>query len=1056
MAWHAPGASILWPREDEMEVWDQADDQMQLLIDRGGVSQQASESARKLAQDSGLNGHFPNYEFMSSKHRRGKAQKRLGSQLSEHVFVSASAYGTEAACVPVDVIFDYWSRDAGVVEQAVELTDPDTTVIHFAPDAELTEEGVLASVGRVLYRDAHMPRTAAAALTRAALRAPTRDEPAIELRPRWRPKGAEEDVPPVAILRFKPQGERISGGFCGYVGGFCSESIVDDLRGIAWIFERRLATEQAERRARYEPDPRPEPEPRISAITYFKVRVYVSNLDGFAALNKQSRGTHEFQMVTTVAARLLSRTNNRGTSLVMPICVYPGDDNSINFRIVQRGAGLGDEMIRACSHPRADPLDGSASVVYCNEGWAIDAKAASYNGGWPQWVSNVDCPSGMDLCMKREIQMQDTAGCAATSRADSIADAYAEAASWRLTLDSTPTSADACEAGNGVGEANMVVNGIFGDLNDNLAYFVTRTARIQTALHWATLLLPQPIITGIRTAVGLVRSNARRSTGREALNVLTQVEPSLKRFKKGVSPVAIYTQVGGPEPLRKLAAAANQLYEVFTAVHEKLRTSAGCPLNLPAVGGACLGGSDGPLVIDLKPLENAVSHVEMLLERARRSTYWPNDKSAKITKYHADGHPGAVKLFQDMVAGAEAHLNHMGHSLACPPDSYLSNQQKLAKGAAQVKGEIAQLLDGDASGLEQALFTAMKSMIHDTFAKRGASLVADETLATFQKAFQLERSCFLPGGRGFKSMCLYLAGILHQGRLRTALGMAVNKITLGKAHAYKYVHEDPPRGSYSRGDDSASLNKGHFDDGQTTVQSCVSAKLKSANVKHGGIQYAAAGSSQSGRLCLKQGDGPVFDAIYGSLTKVDPVSQTVLAPTPLDLSSCFPPLERELHHHFTILMSLGIRLIEAEAPEVQFGMTCAELAPLAVGTADALELALNALHPQLHSKNGHTIGWHVLSPFIFIAHFLRRLFGRMCKGPITLGMLTESAFESFHVFTKGAIQHHGAPHGGRTRTACGTPFGGFCGSCMRRCNRRIDSRQRLGTLTSDGRHSRLR
>lgn len=172
----------------------------------------------------------------------------------------------------------------------------------------------------------------------------------------------------------------------------------------------------------------------------------------------------------------------------------------------------------------------------------------------------------------------------------------------------------------------------------------------------------------------MLRAHSRRSTGRQALQVLHQVEPTLKCFKKGSSPVAIYTQVGGPQPLRKLAKAADVLWVEVTAVIQQLASDTGCPLGVALPRGACaFGGGDALVQVNLKPLEAAAEHAEMLLERARRSMYWPNDKSARSTKFHADGNSGAVQLFQDVIDDAVLSGPTEGQLHASPPSRTIAN-----------------------------------------------------------------------------------------------------------------------------------------------------------------------------------------------------------------------------------------------------------------------------------------------------------------------------------------------------------------------------------------------
>ena len=51
----------------------------------------------------------------------------------------------------------------------------------------------------------------------------------------------------------------------------------------------------------------------------------------------------------------------------------------------------------------------------------------------------------------------------------------------------------------------------------------------------------------------------------------------------------------------------------------------------------------------------------------------------------------------------------------------------------------------------------------------------------------------------------------------------------------------------------------------------------------------------------------------------------------------------------------------------------------------------------------------MLSPYLFLVHVIKKKFGDMCDGPITLGMMLEDCFETCHCLSKGAISSSTAP-----------------------------------------------
>ena len=67
------------------------------------------------------------------------------------------------------------------------------------------------------------------------------------------------------------------------------------------------------------------------------------------------------------------------------------------------------------------------------------------------------------------------------------------------------------------------------------------------------------------------------------------------------------------------------------------------------------------------------------------------------------------------------------------------------------------------------------------------------------------QSSALYGGRTPLSLIL---PALHASKLRTLLGVGINKVALGVAHAVKFTDDVPHKGSYSPPGEWKDLNKG--------------------------------------------------------------------------------------------------------------------------------------------------------------------------------------------------------------------------------------------------------
>ena len=158
-------------------------------------------------------------------------------------------------------------------------------------------------------------------------------------------------------------------------------------------------------------------------------------------------------------------------------------------------------------------------------------------------------------------------------------------------------------------------------------------------------------------------------------------------------------------------------------------------------------------------------------------------------------------------------------------------------------------------------------------------------------------------------------------------------------------------------------------------------------------------------LCLWQ------DRLFGRLDVMDPVSRKALPPVVLPLWECHPPLTAGLIRAATHLLAFMIVLAESEQPAAQFGewYDCGELTRLAVASADDFIAIADALHPPFQTAKKRWADWLVLSPYLFLIHIMKRRFGAMCDGPITIGMMSEDCFETCHVLSKGAISGSTAP-----------------------------------------------
>lgn len=387
-----------------------------------------------------------------------------------------------------------------------------------------------------------------------------------------------------------------------------------------------------------------------------------------------------------------------------------------------------------------------------------------------------------------------------------------------------------------------------------------------------------------------------------------------------------------------------------------------------------------------------------LLETAKRSKYWLNDKSGVVVTYHKSGDIGALIDARADLNALSGSLKQHAVPLNHPPAAVGEATTQLLLPAHSLLESLSAAVSNTAA--QPADIQGVFKKARDAFHKQSSSLVDDAKISAYQKELGAMNSCIL------YPLCNYFEGLLHAGRLRFILGAEINKVSFGVAHGLKYVHESPARGSYVPDDTSKNLNKGHLDGGATT-QSCLIAKLDSRKIHSKQVPNSAGSRHQ-----LKQGDGPTVDRIFGKFTVVDKsIGPAALPPDPLPIWQCFPPLVADLLQAALAMSFFLIAIIEAEEPSTQFGpeWTCQTLVALALRVRKALTRVLDALHPSIKSRKGHRIDWFVLSAHLLLNRAILRDLPQMCSAAVTLGRMVEDAYETMHHFSKGALQTHSAP-----------------------------------------------
>lgn len=969
---HDSKALVVWGHEQERHVQTALFDQYVVRGDRCGCSQAGDNADRLSAELHGINDALGSVQLVPSRRARDNARKRL-DVVARHVKVAQSNYGLEAACLPFHAWLRYWDESMELSSLMIEVERVEQVAVIFegdffsASEATPTTRDVLIAVGRALYRSPSIPDEAAVSVAQRVIAPPSQAMPEPVKAFGWhqpREAGARA-LPPRAMVTLRPQAE-LEGML--QIMSLCYVDACPSVR--AHILASAVAG--------------------VSFKAVFN-RPYVANLDGFSTQAKKSVGTHEFQMVTSVAIRPLTTSNSRSILNVLVICLWPGDDNHENLKTVAEDVELESQMKSACEMPRSDPHAPHRAIIHCNEGWVIDAKAAGNCGGWGQWVGMLAHPSGRDFCTRGTIHGRDVEECTRQTRQDAYASAYFLAARYQRECkdngDALPDVDAHCLDLLRELAGSVLTKGLLGELVAFIQFFTTRTARLHLALHSAVSSLPA-VTKAASNALAIVRAAGGAAVA-TAKTVLDDVWPKITPFRAGASPKAIPANLGSGEPLKKLAARAEVLHTTLGQVRD------------------VLGTGRAPTTTQMDALEAAATATTSALHVARGATYWQNDKAGIVVKYHSSGDAGAALDARANLNVLSSRLERAGIELKAPPAD-LGKLQELVNGAGTLATYLDQAMAPEAA--ETAIQSLFSSAVKELFNRRGDSLVSDAQVTAYFKELGQTHVCFLPGGQ---TQCAYFQGILHCGRLRFVLGAFVNKVCFGVAHGLKFVHETPPRGKYVPDASSPTLNKGHLEGTQTT-QSCLVAKLEERKIDSKQVPNA-----KGSRMQLRQGDGPVCDRLFGVVTNVDPITGHALMPDPLPVWECYPLLVRDPIHAAAVMLAFLINLLEAEAPSTQFGgeWSCPKLNALAQSVRVALIQTLDALHPQLTSSKGHTIDWLVLSAHLFLNQGVLHDFQRMCHASITTGRMVEDAFETQHHFSKGGIQDHSAPdrHAGHNR-----------------------------------------
>jgi len=970
------GATIEWSKGEVSQVLYN-----QLFVARGdmcGCSQAHDVATRALADEWGLNTDA--FEAGPPRSQLEKARTATTKGVQGLTSIYSTTHGADAACLPFDWWYSLFDSSPELSERVVCEDRPEQLVLFFdqtffaACTEEDCEEGceeeeedceeprapteheVYAALGHRLMGETTEPLTdgAAAAFAQTKVASKSLDVPSPILRYKSYLSESKVQVPASAVVTLQPPDPNAPA-----TPDAAAAATPDAAAQLEHIDVRQTLLSST----------------RTDGVSVRTLSdcAYCCNVDGFASKSKGD-GTADSQMTTAFACRMITWTNNRGTAAVVPICYWPGDDNYVNGKTVFDDSGMARQMRDLCDKPRPDPLNPKKAVVHCNRNWSIDGKAAGNWGGWGGWIGDGTTTNGLDSCTRQQIISRDTATCATQLRSADMRREAAELVAWQ-------------ETEGGARPASRVTKLLLADLFNGMTYFVTRVAVLERSLHRTATSLPRAL-TSIKAGLAALQSNTDDARA-EALGDFRKAAKHLRHFKPNASPKGVNTAIGGGRPLKQLSKTLTRLYALNEQMVEHLEKTA-------------------PVAKDVRELLVAVGAAEEAAVRSKKAEYWPEDKAGMSLRWHPEGIAAAVLA---SVAKLESIQNELGdNGVDITEPSELSEMPpKLQKLLSQTDGTLSDMRTAmDLSSADQ-MFNALEKLQKayngrkKVWMREKPTLVGKDEKKDAYTYLGGEHSCFLPGGR-YHDCAYEVPGILHCTRLRVVGGALANKGYLGTAYGLKYVSLGDS-GSYKSSDASAGLNRGHLTDG-ATVQSCLVDMFK-AELK---IGCKTVPNSKGGRMSTKQTTGKSIGGMIGEITILDENGDSVM-PNPVPLWTCMPPLLEDAFQSLTMLMSFLTHLVEAEEPSIQYGPEygCEQLCALAHSARDALVLVFDAAHPAYKTDRGHTIDWFVLSAHLFLNHAATRLFCSMCEGPITLGRLIEDAFESFHVYSKGAIRDHGAP-----------------------------------------------
>ena len=274
--------------------------------DACGCSRAADLADRALAEANGLNDALP-FDYVSSRYGLGKTRARMDTVI-ERVHVVDSTYGMEAACLPFPAWFDYTDAQQEIRDHTIDLDREDQVVLYFPliTDRAVTEHDVLVAMADKLYSIVNMPLSVKLGFVKAVVAPPRREDPKPILVSQ---RDGRMHASAVVTLWL----ETATWASALEAGPLC---VADDVRA-------QLASASTA---------------AVPVHTLVDV-LYLANIDGFQALSKaSSAGTGEFQMETTFAIKLLTYANSKSTHFVLPICLFPGDDNHRNWQHVMQVA----------------------------------------------------------------------------------------------------------------------------------------------------------------------------------------------------------------------------------------------------------------------------------------------------------------------------------------------------------------------------------------------------------------------------------------------------------------------------------------------------------------------------------------------------------------------------------------------------------------------------------------------------------------------------------------------------------------------------------------------